>query len=63
LESPDARRFEVNRYLCEKGVLILEGLVKLAGLPKRGLRLYAFPLKIADVEGSPVRAVVRFGGD
>lgn len=59
LESLSSRNYEVNRYLCERGVLLLEGLVGLHRLPRDGAYLEAFPLKLAGVEGTPCRAVAR----
>lgn len=59
LESRESRNYEVNRYLCERGVLLLEGLAGLDRLPRSRIYLEAFPLKLAGVEGTPCRAVAR----
>jgi len=58
LESRASRNYEINRYLCERGVLLLEGLVGLNRLPRR-VFLEAFPWKLPGVEGTPCRAVAR----
>ena len=59
VESRTTRNFEVNRYLCEQGVLLLEGLVNLESVRTRRFFLEAFPLKIRGVEGTPCRAIVK----
>lgn len=59
VESRVTKNYEVNRYLCESGLLILEGLVNLASIRKRHVCLEAFPLKVRGVEGTPCRAVVK----
>ncbi len=51
--------YPVNRYLCEREVLILEGLTNLDQLPPAGAWLQAFPLPVPGVEGTPCRAVAR----
>jgi len=50
-------QYTVHRTLLGAGVLILEGL-DLAGVPPGRYRLAAFPLRIQDGDGSPVRAVL-----
>ncbi len=59
VESRVTNNYEVNRYLCEQGVLILEGLVNLQHVKSRHVFLEAFPLKIQGVEGTPCRAVIK----
>jgi arylformamidase len=61
VESRRTSNYEVNVYLCEREVLILEGLVNLAALGGGELWLEAFPLKLRGVEGTPCRAVVKQG--
>jgi len=48
--------------LCGAGRLILENLRGLERLPER-VTLAAYPLALADADGSPVRAVARPRGD
>ena len=62
VESRRTSNYEVNVYLCEQGVLLLEGLVNLGAL-RAGAELWleAFPLKLRGVEGTPCRAVVKQG--
>lgn len=59
VESRRTRDYDVNVTLCRAGILLLEGLVNLAGLGDGPLWLEAFPLKIAGVEGTPCRAVIK----
>ena len=59
VESRETSNYEVNVYLCEHGVLILECLVNLESITGDELWLEAFPLKIRGVEGTPCRAIVR----
>ncbi len=59
VESPSTENYEVNKYLCEKRILLLEGLVNLKDVRARRFFLEAFPLKIRGVEGSPCRAVIK----
>lgn len=59
VESRSTSNYDVNVYLCRRGVLILEGLVNLHRLHSEDLWLEAFPLKIRGVEGTPCRAVVK----
>jgi len=59
VESRESKHFEVSKYLCSQGVLLLEGLVNLYAVSKREVFLEAFPLKIRGVEGSPCRAIIK----
>lgn len=63
LDSPsvdafDSRELPCHQRLREHGMVNLETL-RLAGVPDGVYELIAFPLKIAGVCGSPVRAVLR----
>ena len=59
VESRVTQNYEVNVYLGEQDVLILEGLVNLDSITTSEVWLEAFPLKIPGVEGAPCRAVVK----
>jgi arylformamidase len=59
VESRATRNYEVNKYLCENKILLLEGLVNLHRVKSRRFFLEAFPLKIRGVEGAPCRAVIK----
>lgn len=59
VESHDSKNYEVNTYLCRRGVLILECLANLAEIRSNKVWLEAFPLKIAGVEGTPCRAIAK----
>jgi arylformamidase len=58
----DSRDFPAHRILLAAGVLILEGLDLQAVAPGR-YSLLAFPLKIAQADGAPVRAVLLESDD
>jgi len=47
-----------HKLLLAGGIVILEGL-RLAGVPPGNYELICLPLKIAGLDGSPVRAVLR----
>jgi arylformamidase len=49
----------VNRLLGRADVLIVENLWGVEALPRTGGRLYAFPLPVEGVEGTPCRAVAE----
>jgi kynurenine formamidase len=59
LEPGGDPSYPVNRYLCQREVLILEGLTNLDQLPPAGAWVEAFPLPVPGVEGTPCRAVAR----
>ncbi len=59
VESRTTENYEVNKFLCEKKVLLLEGLVNLGEVKMRRFFLEAFPLKIRGVEGAPCRAIIK----
>ncbi len=59
LESRSTQNYEINRYLCSKEVLILEGLVNLHSVTSRTFFIEAYPLKIKGVEGTPCRAIIK----
>jgi arylformamidase len=52
------RQLPIHSALYQKGISILEGL-NLKGVPDGLYELSALPLKIAQGDGSPVRAVLR----
>lgn len=63
LDSPSVDAFDSKELLChhrlrEHGMVHLE-LLQLAGVPDGMYELIALPLKIADICGSPVRAILR----
>ena len=45
--------------LLGAGIILVENLTNLAGLIGQTVEFFAFPLKMADGDGSPVRAVAR----
>jgi arylformamidase len=48
-----------HRVLLGAGMVIVENLCRLEELPREGFEFSAFPLKILEADGSPVRAVAR----
>jgi arylformamidase len=54
----DSKTLDAHHALCGGGVAILEGLV-LDGVPEGVYELIALPLKMAGLDASPVRAVLR----
>jgi len=63
LDSPsvdpaDSEDMPAHHALNRRGISILEGL-SLKGVPDGDYELIALPLKLADADGSPVRAVLR----
>jgi arylformamidase len=63
VDMPSVDRFDDNRLLChhrlyEHGIAHLETLV-LKDVPDGVYELIALPLKLAEVCGSPVRAILR----
>lgn len=59
VESNLSENYDVNVYLCEKGILILECLANLAVIKSKHVWIEAFPLNIQGVEGTPCRAIVK----
>lgn len=47
----------VHKILMEAGVIIVEGLTNLGAITKERVMFIALPLKIADGDGAPVRAL------
>ena len=58
VDHAEAAELPVHRRLLGGGVVILEGL-ELGAAPAGRYELIALPLKLAGVEASPVRAVLR----
>ncbi len=58
MDHPDNPKLPGHHALQRNGILILEGL-DLSGVPDGLYELTAYPLKIRDGDGSPVRAVLR----
>lgn len=59
VESRESQNYEVNVYLCEHEIVIVEGLVNLDRVSGEDLWLEAYPLKMRGVEGTPCRAVIK----
>src|SRR4029077_8563518 len=54
----DSKTLDAHHALFRGGVAILEGLV-LGGVPEGGHEVIALPLRLAGLDASPVRAVLR----
>ncbi|MEI7788693.1 MAG: cyclase family protein [Chlorobiaceae bacterium] len=57
VDASDSGDFPVHRTLLEKGILLIENLADLSPLFGTSFTFFAFPLKIAHAEASPLRAV------
>lgn len=55
----EPKGFQAHHALLGQDRLIFENLTGLAGLPEH-FEFLAFPLKLADCDGAPVRAVARY---
>lgn len=58
VDPGDSRTLDAHHVLLRGGVAILEGLV-LDGVPEGVYELIALPLRLAGLDASPVRAVLR----
>jgi arylformamidase len=58
VEDFDAEEPEAHRALLEREVVIVEGL-DLRNVPAGRYELFCLPLRIAGIDGAPVRAVLR----
>lgn len=59
VESIHSKNYEVNLYLCQQEILILECLGNLHEINHKFVWLESYPLKIHGVEGTPCRAIVK----
>ncbi|MDC7219119.1 MAG: cyclase family protein [Spirochaetales bacterium] len=59
-DSMDAPKLPNHRIFLGAGMVIIENLCRLEELPQEGAEFFAFPLKIKEADGSPVRAVGRY---
>ena len=57
VDKPDSSGFEVHTCFLEKGTLLIENLKFPENTPEASFLFSCFPLKIADADGSPIRAV------
>lgn len=60
LDPPDSKSMDAHRAVLAADMRVLEGLV-LDAVPPGDYELIALPLKLAGVDASPVRAVLREG--
>ena len=57
VDAPDSHTLLVHKILLQKGSVIIENLVDLQLLLHRPFIFCGFPLKLANAEASPIRAV------
>ena len=57
VDPPQATGLPVHHRLLEQQMILVENLNRLQDLPQSGVTFFAFPLRIQDGDGSPVRAV------
>jgi arylformamidase len=57
IEPPDHYGFDVHKQLLSRNIVILEGL-ELEQVQTGRYMLYCLPLKIGEVDGAPVRAIL-----
>jgi kynurenine formamidase len=56
----DSTSFPIHKCLLGKGILIIENLARLDHLPAGDFRFTCLPLKLAQADGAPVRAMAEF---
>ncbi|MDF1569197.1 MAG: cyclase family protein [Spirochaetaceae bacterium] len=56
-DAAETTDFEIHKIVLGAGIIIIENLRGLDALPDTAFRFAAFPLKLKDGDGSPVRAV------
>lgn len=56
VDPADSEDFPVHKTLLTKGMILIENLTQLHLLPTAGWIFSCLPLKVADADGSPVRA-------
>jgi len=59
VESRKSKNYDVNVYLCNQEILILECITNLELLEGENISIEAYPLKIKGVEGAPCRAIAK----
>lgn len=57
IDRAGATDFVIHKILLQNNIVILENLTNLSGLAGQIFTLCCWPLKIADADGSPVRAM------
>jgi arylformamidase len=57
VDASDSRDLPVHTMLLQKGIFLIENLANITTLLHRQFVFFTFPLKIAQAEASPVRAV------
>ena len=56
-DAAESRDYKTHHILLQNEILIIENLTNLSHLPDTVFEFYAFPLKTAEADGDPVRAV------
>ncbi len=60
VDALEAEFFPIHRTLLEKNIILIENLTHLEKIPGRQCTFSCFPLKFAEADGSPVRAVAIY---
>ncbi len=61
IDPVDAPELRIHTIVLSRGMVIIENLVNLESLIGQDFQLCCLPLKIADADGSPVRAIAITG--
>jgi kynurenine formamidase len=59
IDAMGSENFEIHHILLKKDLVIIENLKNLKELINKNFELYITPLKIKDLDGSPVRALAK----
>lgn len=59
IDKEDCMTYDAHHILLEKEILIIENLCNLNTIGNNHFKLYVFPLKIKEADGSPIRAVAE----
>lgn len=57
VDSVDSKDYPIHKIFLRKNILIIENLTSLNALNGCYIDLYAFPLKLKDMDGSPLRVI------
>jgi kynurenine formamidase len=58
----DRRHSELDRFLAQSDVFVIENLANLCQVPKNEFRVYCFPLSIEGIDAIPARVLVDSNG-
>lgn len=61
IDQYDNEKFDAHYEILGNEILIIENLTNLDKIRSSSFKLYAFPLRITDADGSPLRVVAEIG--